>query len=260
MDRLQERRRRIVETLARLPLATVSDLSRETNVSKETIRKDLAALEEAGVVERIHGGAALASREASGNLPYERREGVHSAEKLRIAHAARALIAPGDAVLLEGSTTGTALGHALAEAPELLQTLTVVTNSIHIVELLRFGRLCQRLLCLGGWLSPEEGTAGGALLLDQLAQVHVDKAFISGAALNRDLELFAHFEDDMRFQRQAIASAETAVLMVDSGKYPASGVLSVGSAADFSHLVTDIDFDPPALERLERAKTALVRV
>ena len=52
-----ERRRSIIQTLQREGKVLASELSKELNVSEDTIRRDLRELAAAGVLQRVHGGA-----------------------------------------------------------------------------------------------------------------------------------------------------------------------------------------------------------
>ncbi|NEA04843.1 DeoR/GlpR transcriptional regulator, partial [Streptomyces sp. SID10116] len=103
----------------------VLSLAEEFQVTAETIRRDLKALDRAGLVRRVHGGAIPAGR-----LDFEpdlaEREGTAADEKDRIARAGLAeLPAEGSVVLDAGSTVA-----RLAAALPLASTLTVVTHSL----------------------------------------------------------------------------------------------------------------------------------
>lgn len=104
MDKVQQRRDRIVEMLKAAPMVTIAELATCQHVTTETIRKDLRALEKQGVITKIHGGAALTQKRIA-PFPYYMRESVDREEKTRIAGAAYALINKGDSLLIESSTT-----------------------------------------------------------------------------------------------------------------------------------------------------------
>ncbi|MEP0764386.1 MAG: DeoR/GlpR transcriptional regulator, partial [Chloroflexota bacterium] len=55
----EERRRAILEQLRQHGRVSVPDLAAQLRVSAVTIRSDLSALEETGVLERTYGGAVL---------------------------------------------------------------------------------------------------------------------------------------------------------------------------------------------------------
>ena len=125
----EERRFRIREMLSRQRTITASDLCAAMGVTAVTVRRDLAALEEDGVLVRSHGGAV--SRMSSTNFQpsYETLSHSHSAEKQAIARAAEHLVLDGETVFLEGSTTVYELARSLHQR----NRLTVVTNSPTIV-------------------------------------------------------------------------------------------------------------------------------
>jgi len=146
----EERRFQIREVLATRRTVTASDLCDRLKVTAATIRRDLAVLEQEGVLVRSHGGAV--SRMSSTNFQpsYSALLRTKSEEKRLIARAAASLVLDGDTVFLEGSTTVFELARRLIHR----HRLTVVTNSPTIVcELER--RSGVRVLCTGGDLQKE---------------------------------------------------------------------------------------------------------
>lgn len=259
MEKREQRRKLILDMLAQNPIATVGELSESLSVTMETIRKDLSALADQGLVVRIHGGAALADN-APAVEPFKERENVDTLVKKKIAKAACQLIEPGESLILEGCTTNVELCLELLLNPELLQTLVIVTNSGRILQLLDMGTRCARLFFLGGWVRKSEGSCQGQYTANSLQIFHVSKAFISGAALDKNLNVFAFREDDMRFQQQAAKNAETVCLLVNGSKYPKSALFSVFSATQANYLITDLVFNPRSFEELKAAQTCLIKV
>ena len=84
------RQEEIMEILKAEKFASVPDLSRRLYASQPTIRRDLGALEQQGLIRRSHGGAIPA--DDKGNIPVSFRSGTHTAEKLRICRLAATLI------------------------------------------------------------------------------------------------------------------------------------------------------------------------
>src|SRR5271163_5315370 len=98
----EERRFRIRELLSAQRTVSASDLCDILAVTAATIRRDLAALEQQGVLVRSHGGAV--SRMSSTNFQpsYESLGRSNRAEKQAIAREAERLILDGETVFLEG--------------------------------------------------------------------------------------------------------------------------------------------------------------
>lgn len=253
MNKTEERYMEIIEILKKNPIVTVTEFAKQLEVSPETIRKDLTTLAKQGVITRIHGGAALAV-ERMVSTPFQFRETVRREEKRQLARAASQLIEPGDSLIIESSTTMVELVKVLLEQPELLETLVIVTNSLHIITLLEMGRRCARAFCLGGWMNQTEQATQGQLTVSELKGFHVDKCLLSGAALGKDLILTSFYENDMLFQQQAMESAAHSILLMEAGKYPSSAVLSVAGVEQFDYLVTNIAFDDFDSEKLKKSK------
>src|SRR5262245_25732213 len=100
----EERRRVLVETLRREQRINVREISAQLGVSEVTVRADLDALEQGGLAQRVWGGAVLPAglrHEPS----FAARLKQHREEKRGIAAAAARLIAHGDSILLDASST-----------------------------------------------------------------------------------------------------------------------------------------------------------
>ena len=106
-------------------------------------------------------------------------------EKQKLGKEAVKLIQKGDTLIIESSTTTAEFVKELVKAPELLKTLTIVTNSIHILTLVEMGKLCKRVFLLGGWINEREGATKGQFMAEQLKSFHVDKCILSGQLLER---------------------------------------------------------------------------
>ena len=59
----EERYKIILEKLNKQEIINVEELSRELNVAKMTIRRDLTELEKKGVLKKVHGGATISRAE-----------------------------------------------------------------------------------------------------------------------------------------------------------------------------------------------------
>lgn len=100
-----ERQEKIRSIIADEGSAKVSDLSGLFGVAEITIRRDLALLEEQGVLERTHGGA-ISSMRLKTEPRYDQKSVQGRAEKDAIGSATASLIEEGETVLINsGSTT-----------------------------------------------------------------------------------------------------------------------------------------------------------
>ncbi|MCO1949264.1 DeoR/GlpR transcriptional regulator, partial [Pseudomonas aeruginosa] len=125
--RPEERRRHILELLRQRERISVDELARTLSTSQETIRRDLAALAEQGLVSKFHGGAALPPSGEHENA-FQTRMNEHAQEKRAVARYAAGLFGPGDSIFIDTGTTTLLFARELARQSHL----TVITNSLLI--------------------------------------------------------------------------------------------------------------------------------
>lgn len=255
---MENRHNRILDILAVEPATSVARLSSLLGVTKETVRKDLSLLESQGKVSRIHGGAARIDRPQ--HLPFQLRATIDEEEKKRIAAAASQLVCEGEHIIIEASTTNFLLCNALLQQPEKLATVTIITNSLRIAQLLENGAKCGKLIFLGGEMDAEEGRTKGSQVVATLSAYQADKAFLSVAALNRDLKITAFKEEDMLFQKKMLSCACRTYALVNSRKYPTSALYTVCEAGVLTGLITDAKFEAEAKQYLAIQHTDVIVV
>ena len=84
------RQQEIMDLARQIGRVSVEDLATRFGVSSQTIRKDLNELCDQRLLDRVHGGAVVAS--GVQNLAYEARRTIAQSEKREIGKAAAALI------------------------------------------------------------------------------------------------------------------------------------------------------------------------
>src|SRR4051794_39656910 len=101
----EERQQAIAALIAQRGRMAVTQLSDLYGVTTETVRRDLAVLEKAGFIRRVHGGAIHADA-LTIELGTAEREQSRTAEKDRIGKAALEYLPPtGGSVLIDAGTT-----------------------------------------------------------------------------------------------------------------------------------------------------------
>ena len=98
------RQRQILKSLSTTTVMSVNALSRLTDVSGVTIRRDLAELAHKGLVTRVHGGALRAPRRGA-SQPISLRRGEDLEAKRVLARATAELIDDGESVIIDNGTT-----------------------------------------------------------------------------------------------------------------------------------------------------------
>ena len=238
-----ERENEILELLSENDYVTVEYLSKRMRISASSIRRDLKNLEERGLVNRSYGGVKLA--DATGKrIPYSLRTHENSTQKKQMAKATLALIAPGDVVFLDGSSSA----YFLAELLPSVSGVTVITNSIDIMSYLT--RYNVKAFCTGGQLSAENrGVLVGGYTEGFLKNIQADVAVFSVQAVGRDGRFFDCYPEEVAIRSIMIANARRCILLCDSSKWNKGSTFYQASVDDVDYIVSDKDlnklFDDP---------------
>src|SRR5262245_7371522 len=123
----QQRKRLLLDRLAKEGRIIAKDVSVELRLSEDTIRRDLRELAADGLLQRVHGGALPASPTVA-NLAA--RRSMATEEKSRLGCKAVTFISRGQRVFIDGGTTNLELVRAV---PANL-AFTVVTHSPTIAQ------------------------------------------------------------------------------------------------------------------------------
>jgi DeoR family transcriptional regulator, fructose operon transcriptional repressor len=249
----EERRFQIREILAAQRTISASDLCEKLKVTPATIRRDLAALQQQGVLVRSHGGAV--SRMSSTNFQpsYDALLRSNSEEKRQIARAAEHFVLDGDTIFLEGSTTVFELARLLVHR----NRLTVVTNSPTIVcELERSSGVT--VLCTGGDLQKDTFYLSGEWAQRALSEIRLDKAVLGVSAVDPAYGFSTANHGEAQIKKMLTKAAKTRIALADHAKFGRQSFAYVGPTTDIHVLITDAGTDPKYLDALREAGLQVV--
>ena len=211
-----ERRRQIAEQLKERGSVSVTALGEHFGVSLMTARRDLAELERQGVARRTHGGAVLPGP-ASHEDAFAQRVDVAVEAKERLAAAAAALVAPGEAVFVDSSSTSFYAARRLVREGV---RCTLLTNSVPVMDLVCASGSAQvELIGLGGALRSLTRSFVGPQALHGVRSHFADKALISVKGVTRDGQLTDPDTLEAEVKRAMIGQARTPLLLVDGSKF-----------------------------------------
>jgi DeoR/GlpR family transcriptional regulator of sugar metabolism len=161
------RQRKIRELLETEEFLDMGRLTSVLEASESTIRRDLAALENEGVLKRVYGGAmAMQTRDHALDFAWQSEH--MAAEKRRIAAVAASLVSENQTIILDGGSTVAAVARELTG-----RSLHVITNSLPIAEVFGDSRQVEITLT-GGYLYPRLRATVGPLCEQVLSSVTAD--------------------------------------------------------------------------------------
>jgi len=235
----------------------VTDASAELGVSEVTIRADLSALERAGSVVRVHGGAmpVLADRESSLETSIDR----DAAAKRSIGRAAARLVSSGQSVYVDAGSTAMVLAFALADRHDL-HDVTVVTPGLTIALALEAALPRFTVIVTGGTLRPLQHSLVNPFAAPMLDSLNLDIAFIGCNGVHPGRGITNVNLAEAEIKTRVMASAASSVLLADGSKLGRVDLAVIGSVRDFEVLVTAGEAEPGILESLGSAGLRVDRV
>lgn len=228
----KQRRHHILRTIQNTGEVSVEALAKEYSASEVTIRKDLAALDDAGLVLRRYGGAVSIPKEKTESLTDDHL----SVRKIAIAKAAFEQIKDHNRIVIDsGSTT-----RAMIPYLDTVQGLVVMTNSLSVVTELRELENEPTILMTGGTWDKRSESFQGMLAQKNLREYDFDQLFIGADGLDVSRGTTTYNEFTELSKAMAYASREVIVLAESSKAIRKIPNLEL-SWSEVNILVTDSD-------------------
>ena len=248
---MKNRSNKILELLTQENKLEVSLLAEKLGVSQVTIRKDLDALEEKGIIKREHGFALLRSADdINGRIAY------HYETKWEIAKKAAELVSSGDTIMIESGSCCALLADALTVSKK---DLTLITNSAFIADHIR-GKSNFQIVLLGGIYQQDSQVMVGPMIRQCVENFCVDLFFIGTDGYSAK----AGFTncDQMRTQavRDMSRQAEQVVVLTESEKFAKHGVVPLNLKNQIQTVITDSHIDSISVAELETKQIRVITV
>jgi len=226
---------------------SLASLSDELQVSAATIRRDLAEMEDQGLLVRTHGGARASG--PRGEVPVRLRDSQFRDAKRRIALRAAELIPTGPyAIAISGGTTTAEVAKALA----LRQQLTIVTNALTTaIEIASRPNL--KVIMTGGVVRSSSFEVVGSLAENTFNAINVGTAILGTDGISSQGGATTHDETEARTNHAMVAHAQRVIVVADGSKVGRLTLARVAGLDEIDDLVTDSSADPAELEKIAAA-------
>lgn len=233
----EERQQAIASLVIRQGRASVAELAHTYDVTTETVRRDLATLDRAGVVRRVHGGAVPARALHLVEQDVNERDTTRADHKDAIAAAAAEFFPlTGSTVLLDAGTTTSRIAAAIPTDRDLV----VVTNSVPIAARLS-AVPSVALHLLGGRVRGLTQAAVGEPVLAALGSLRVDIAFIGTNGITARHGLSTPDPDEAAVKHAMVKCANYVVVAADSSKIGREELVSFAPISSVDALITDTE-------------------
>ena len=211
---------------------SVSELSGILNISESTLRKQLAVMQQKGLVIRTYGG--VMSVNLVPDETFESKIHKNIAEKRRIAELARTLIPDGATVALASGTTVYGLGMLLDD----LKRGVIYSNSMQTADYLSRCAGLEVHIC-SGIIRSQTGTIIGNEVGEYFRGLkQIDYAFIGCDAIDSNGEVLSDNLSVATSEKTILLSARHRYVLCDSSKIGKSAIAGITNLKDCDGLIT----------------------
>jgi len=235
-----QRQAAILEAVRRDGAVRVSDLAERLSVSDMTIRRDLDALAESGLLAKVHGGATVIGGTSTYEPGFAAKAAREQAEKAAIAQAAAGLAQPGMAVGLSAGTTTWALARCLKGVPHL----TVVTNSIRVADVFHDDPDPSQTIVLTGGIRTPSDALVGPVAAYTLQSMHLDVVFLGVHGIDERAGFTTPNLMESETNRELVKAGRRFVVLADHTKIGVIGISTFAPIGDAELVVTDDGLAP----------------
>ena len=203
----------ILKLLEEKKSVTVTELRELLDASESTVRRDITALDKAGKLTKVFGGAVALNHKVTAYEPtVAQKSELNKEEKKKIAKHAASLIMPDDFVYLDaGTTTGLMLEY-LAGARAVF-----VTNAVsHAQTLAKMG---IRVYLIGGELKSSTEAVVGSQAMQMIQMYHFTKGFFGTNGITRREGFTTPDTSEAIVKSTAMKQCKDAYILADESKF-----------------------------------------
>ncbi len=247
-----ERQEEILEILNKNKSATVDYLAEKLYVSGATIRRDLRAMENQGMIIRSHGGA-MPFKSSSVEEAFVVREQKDAGAKRKIASLAVRLIKNGESVFADSSSTA---GYVMGLLTDFT-SLTVTTTGIRNATILSSTDRVKTYIA-GGFVENHSNSITGTDTMDYISRIHADIAILSCTGLSLEMGFNDASIEQAKLKQCMRKNSNKVAMLVDSTKFNKSFMCHDFFFDDVDYLITEKLPPKEYLDAIEKSKCKLL--
>ncbi len=244
---VSKRREKILDYLKSNESINTNDLAEILEISPLTLRRDLQALDEQGLIVRYYGGAKLANdiNNSENILKETDTDLLLNKKKNIIAKYAADLIKDGDTVFINSSSTALLMLKYLGN-----KRVYIVTNNGKALQVTIPPNV--ELVLTGGQVYERKQSLVGDFATYILSKITADKCFLGVSGITSDSGISTSVLQETLINHEMINRCNGPVyILADSSKVGRHHNFSSGDIEEISHLITDSDVDKNELNLLK---------
>lgn len=229
----EQRFKLILEMVDKKKSITVAEVRDELGISESTVRRDITALDKAGKLTKVFGGAVANNYDTitAYEPTVEQKRDLNTEEKRKIARYAASLIEPDDFVYIDAGTTTACMLDYIAE-----QRATYVTNGVAHAQ--RLSKRGLHVILLGGELKASTEAVIGAQAMKTLLGYHFTKGFFGTNGITKKAGCTTPDVNEAAVKSTAMEQCKKCYVVMDSSKFDKISAVSFSDYYDVE-IITD---------------------
>lgn len=229
------RQREIEKYVLEHEYASLDALCGHFNISKNTVRRDIAQLVENGSVKKVYGGVQAVQTAAPAMINYTDRSSSSLSEKEAIGAMASQYVQNRDVIFLDSGTTTI---HVLPHIARL-SGVTVLTNNLQALnKCLEYPQL--NTIAFGGQLNPESASfSANFCSLDNVFSFNINKAFMAATGISVEKGVTNSSPGELAIKKTVMEISDECILLADESKFGRAALLTYAPLTAFSRVVTN---------------------
>ena len=246
----EERFNHILVNLKQKGKVFYEPLAKDLSVSEDTIRRDIEALYNNGLLLKVRGGAISQSKNP---LSFQDRSQYFSDEKDVIALKAQQLIRGGQTIFMDGGTTVCAIAsHLTANS-----SFRLITNNLALIPIISKFKDIE-LIVLGGSYDRKTEIATGGQTSDEVNKYVADLYLMGTCAIHKDFGITAVFQNDGEVKQSMLKNSNKTFALSNHAKLNLIEHYKVCDLQDVSGLITDLSADDAKLNHFRNSGIQLI--
>lgn len=237
----EERKRKILELLDISGKVNVKDLAKTLKVSTETVRRYLDELDKEEKLKKVYGGAIKVSFFNVEPTSIE-REIINAEAKQRIGELAVTFINDNDVIVIDDGSTPLHLAKNIKNKRNLTIFTTSVTALSALIDLNFNNMFSGRIIILGGEINTSHHRVSGAMTLEMIENLFVDKYFISadGITLNEGITSYDYLKGMV--SKKLIEKSSKTIVLIDGSKIGRRTNYKMGDFKDIDLIISNVAY------------------
>ncbi len=246
----EDRKIKILEMFENRRTLKIEEISLALSYSWDTVRRDLKAMENEGLLKYVRGGATKDVNiiENFHQNDFEIRQIKNLNKKMIACKKAVSEIKKDDVIFINSGTTGALLAHVIAKT---CMDISVITNNFQVVSAIGNSKNNINVTFIGGLVDMTEKSTYGFACENECVGYFPDVCFLSINAVNDSLGFTDFRLKEFGVMKSIQKNSKKVIAIMDSSKIDKNSQKQLFELGDIDILYTDGEISNEKIEHYE---------